>query len=68
MAGCNKCKKKFPGGVGEKNYGGFDRITWISRDNESHREECNMLQNCTSKMKEKVLKETLAQDTLYCWN
>ena len=32
-----------------KNYGGFDRITWISRDNESQREECNMLQNCTSK-------------------
>ena len=32
-----------------KHYGGFDRVTWISRDNESHREECNMLQNCTSK-------------------
>jgi hypothetical protein len=27
-----------------------------------------MLQNCTSKMKEKVMKETLAQDTQYCWN
>ncbi|CAG2224949.1 unnamed protein product [Mytilus edulis] len=29
-AGCNKCKKKFPGGVGEKNYGGFDRDSWIN--------------------------------------
>ncbi|CAG2220276.1 unnamed protein product [Mytilus edulis] len=48
-AGCNKCKKKFPGGVGEKNYGGFDRDSWISRDNASHREECCLLKNCTSK-------------------
>jgi hypothetical protein len=23
--GCNKCKKEFPGMIGERNYGGFDR-------------------------------------------
>ncbi|VDI23582.1 Hypothetical predicted protein [Mytilus galloprovincialis] len=34
-SGCNKCKKKFPGTVGEKNCGGFDRLEWLSRDNES---------------------------------
>ncbi|XP_052097344.1 uncharacterized protein LOC127732339 [Mytilus californianus] len=48
-SGCNKCKKKFPGTVGEKNYGGFDRLEWPSRDNESHRQECGFINNSTSK-------------------
>ena len=48
-SGCNKCKKKFPGSVGEKNYGGFDPSEWIPRDNQSHREECNEILMCTCK-------------------
>lgn len=48
-AGCNKCKKKFPGSVGEKNFSGFNRVEWISRDNDSHRQECNIIRSSTSK-------------------
>lgn len=35
--GCNKCMKSFDGGVGEKNYGGFDTCCEL-RDLEKHKE------------------------------
>ena len=35
--GCTKCKKVFSGGVGQKNYSGFDREKWVYRSNENHR-------------------------------
>jgi hypothetical protein len=35
--GCNKCKKEFPGAVGEKDYSGFDRTLWPARDVRQHR-------------------------------
>ena len=47
--GCNKCKKEFPGMVGEKNYGGFDRSLWPERKNHTHREECKLILESTSK-------------------
>ncbi|CAC5394239.1 unnamed protein product [Mytilus coruscus] len=62
-AGCNKCKKKFPSGVGKKKYGGFDRDDWISRDNASHREKYSLLKNCTSKGDKEALEHNF--DTRY---
>ena len=35
--------------IGEKNYGGFERSTWDSRTNLSHRSEVLQIQNCTTK-------------------
>lgn len=34
--GSNKCKKVFSGGVGQKDYSGFDRERWTYRSNEIH--------------------------------
>ena len=43
-AGCSRCTKRFPGKLGEKNYGGFNRSCpdagWIPRTNEGHRQQC----------------------------
>ena len=37
--GCSKCSKFFPGGVGDKDYSGFNREQWDKRNNEQHRQE-----------------------------
>lgn len=34
--GCSKCLKQFPGGVGEKDYSGFDRSLWRPRTRADH--------------------------------
>ena len=36
LFGCTKCYKKFPGGVGQKDYSGFNRDDWIFRSNSEH--------------------------------
>ena len=48
MVGCSRCKKNFPGGFGERNYGGFERETWVGRTNEQHRSEMMELNACTT--------------------
>lgn len=37
--GCNKCKKKFPGPFGSRDYGGFDCENWVPRTNTEHRQQ-----------------------------
>lgn len=37
--GCSKCKKVFPGKVGERDYSGFDVDSWEKRTTEEHREQ-----------------------------
>ena len=39
--GCTKCTKKFPGGVGNKDYSGFDRENWVSRTVTEHKNVIN---------------------------
>ena len=34
--GCNKCNKVFPGGVGQRDYSGFDVDHWEQRTKEQH--------------------------------
>lgn len=47
--GCNKCKIHFPGVLGEKIFGDFDRSEWHSRSNDDHREICRKIAKCSTK-------------------
>lgn len=44
--GCSRCLKHFPGGFGEKNYGGFDLENWPLRTDEQHRAACDAIKDC----------------------
>ena len=57
--GCNKCFKKFPGRVGEKNYSGFDRSQWPCRTNSKHRNDVKMILKCTSKTQRQKMESEL---------
>ena len=57
--GCSRCKKFFPGGIGCKDFSGFDRTTWPNRDLQNHREKCRDLQKChTQTARESLQTET----------
>ena len=56
--GCSRCKKVSPGAVGCKDYSGFDRSQWESRNTEEHREEMLKINSCPTKG-EKEQMETL---------
>lgn len=55
--GCNKCEKKFPGVLGEKIFGGFDRSTWPPRTNFHHREVCGKISKCSLKSEKENLEK-----------
>ena len=60
--GCCKCLKEFPGGVGCKNYAGFDRRNWKLRKNEHHRSCIDIIK----KSKNKTEKDKLNQNNYGC--
>ena len=35
--GCSRCQKQFPGEIGNKNYSGFGKDSWVLRNNSQHR-------------------------------
>ena len=47
--GCSRCSKSFPGGIGEKVYGGFDRENWPTRTHETHCQQMREIQQSRSK-------------------
>ncbi len=47
--GCSKCKKKFPGQVGNMDYSGFDKTHWLSRTNADHRKDVETTLKCLTK-------------------
>ena len=47
--GCSKCKKVFPGGVGDKSYAGFDRENWHARSNGDHRSSIALINQSRNK-------------------
>ena len=47
--GCSKCKKRFPGSVGNMCYSGFDRAQWPPRTGNSHRNDVAAVTKCTTK-------------------
>ena len=51
--GCSKCLKAFPGGVGNKDYSGFDTTEWPKRTNEGHRNSILEIKKCKTKTKQK---------------
>ena len=51
--GCTKCKKVFAGGVGQKDYSGFDRHNWVYRCNDMHRSDALSLLCCRTKTERK---------------
>ena len=55
--GCNKCTKSFLGGVGEKNYGGFDISSWELRNLESHKETVRRIVKCKTKTNREQLEK-----------
>lgn len=51
IRGCSKCLKEFPGGVGQKDYSGFDLSLWPPRSNEQHRKNVSSILKCKTKTK-----------------
>lgn len=48
--GCSRCLKKFPGSFGEKrDYSGFDRDSWVKRNNKDHRQQAKQILRCKTK-------------------
>ena len=47
--GCSRCTKNFPGQIGQKNFGGFDRESWIPRTDEGQRNIMLALLHCRTK-------------------
>ena len=56
--GCNKCMKSFEGGVGEKNYGGFNSDEWEMRNSEDHRKIVNKIVSTKTKTHRENLEKT----------
>jgi len=53
--GCSRCLKVFPGSVGNKNFGGFDRERWPKRKLEEHRSTCAALLKCATTASKETL-------------
>jgi len=49
--GCSKCLKEFPKDrfTDKQNYSGFNVETWVPRTLDSHKRNCDMLKDCTTK-------------------
>lgn len=63
IKGCNKCMKSFEGGVGEKNYGGFDVLLWELRNLELYKEVVKKIVKC----KIKINRERLEKEYGVCY-
>ena len=53
--GCNRCYKVFPGGVGDKNYSGFNRNAWKTRTVKEHRKDVDKILKAKSVTEKKEL-------------
>lgn len=53
--GCSRCMKCFEGTVGQMDYGGFNRDTWLPRSVHAHREMIHPLLNCRTKAERQKL-------------
>ena len=46
--GCTRCWKEFPGEIGNRDYSGFDRESWLPRSVEQHRDTAAQLLECNT--------------------
>ena len=59
LYGCTKCKHKFEGGVGNKNYSGFDKHLWPKRTYSGHKAAVRQMQGVkTESQRQKLESET----------
>src|SRR5258705_95133 len=49
LKGCSKCSKVFPGGVGNRDYSGFNRNCWVPRTKSTHHNHANEVKNANTK-------------------
>ncbi|CAH1232939.1 Hypp536 [Branchiostoma lanceolatum] len=56
--GCSRCKKSFPGGIGEKLFGGFDIANWIPRTHEDHLASVNSILKSKTQTEQQELERT----------
>ena len=49
VLGCSRCKKRFPGAIGERDYSGFATEEWVKRTNLTHRSEMEEIRRCNTK-------------------
>ena len=47
--GCSRCLKEFSGELGNKDYSGFNRLEWPTRDDKTHREAVMKITECVTK-------------------
>lgn len=64
--GCNKCEKNFPGMIGEKTFGGFDRSQWPARNNDHHKKIVEKLLNALQKLRKRHLRKNMGSVSLVC--
>ena len=64
--GCTKCKNVFTGGVGQKDYSGFDRNNWVYRCNDVHRSDALRLLHCKTKTELKRKESACGCRSLLC--
>jgi hypothetical protein len=57
--GCSRCLKVFPGGIGNKDYSGFDRTMWPPRTNSSHRSAAMRTKRCCNITQQQKLESEL---------
>ena len=62
--GCSRCKKRFPGPVGNKDYSGFDRGSWTPWSVDQHREDIKTIRECENITKAKKKESELG--VRYC--
>lgn len=51
------CEKHFPGMIGEKTFGGFDRSQWPARNNDHHRKICGKIAKCSTKAEKEAFEK-----------
>jgi len=59
VRGCSKCLKEFPGGIGQKDYSGFDLSQWTPRSNAQHRKDVSSVLKCKTKTQQANLESLL---------
>ena len=65
---CNKCNKYFPGGFGNKNFGGFNRSNWEPRTDEEPRRQIREFLSQARSLNVKGLRRIMRQNTQFWKN
>ena len=56
--GCSKCFKSFPGTAGSMDYSGFQRSSWLPRNNTEHRDRIHRVSQAKTKVEQTTLESS----------